>query len=178
MDNHIEIDTISLSKTFLIITYVASFTIPFLIGGPQILVGILVNIALIYAAITYKDIKTLFPLFFLPSIGVLTRGYIFGPFTPLLFYMVPFIWASNATLILVIKNLYVEKKFNYFFTLLVASLIKTFVLYLSAYGYFSFKILPAIFLKTMGFNQFLTATIAGIIVYMIIKTKNLNLIKK
>ena len=71
-----------------------AFVIPFVIGHPQIVVGIIVNASLVLAALNLKN-KKLVPIIFLPSVAVLSKGLIFGSFTIFLIYIIPFIWISN-----------------------------------------------------------------------------------
>ena len=55
-----------------------AFFIPFFIGHPQLLVGTMVNAALILSGVYLKR-NFLLPVIFMPSIAVLSRGLIFGP---------------------------------------------------------------------------------------------------
>jgi hypothetical protein len=81
----------SWTKAILLAIYiVASFALPFLLGHPQLLVGILVNAFLVLGALHMKK-YSLLPLIMLPSLGVLARGVVFGPFTMFLVYMIPLI---------------------------------------------------------------------------------------
>lgn len=141
---------------------VVSFFIPLLIGHPQIVVGITVNIALIMAAMNLKHYKIL-PVIILPSLGVLSRGLLFGPFTVFLLYMIPFIWIGNYLLVYFIKSLYVDKKKNYLFSLGVASGVKALFLFVTAFILFSLGLVPVVFLTAMGVMQFVTAFGAGFI---------------
>ena len=60
------------------------FFTPFFIGHPQIFVGIVVNAALITAALNLKGYRIL-PVIILPSLGALSRGILFGPLSKFLF---------------------------------------------------------------------------------------------
>lgn len=75
-----------------------AFFVPFLLGGPQLLVGTVVNGALIYAALRGRWTRLL-PIVLLPSIAVLSRGMIFGGLTPFLVVLMPYIWLSNVILV-------------------------------------------------------------------------------
>ena len=171
MKENIETLAVDISKTGIIVLYAASFAIPFLIGTPQLLVGTVVNAILILSAIKMKRSRLLYPLLFIPSIATIARGLVFGPFTPLLFYMLPFIWASNGLLVFVLQATYVNKSMNYFLSLFLASLVKTIPLFLTASIYVSLKILPTIFLTGMGLVQFITASLGGIAVIVLLKLK-------
>jgi hypothetical protein len=146
-----------------------AFTSPLMIGHPQLIVGILVNAALVLAALNLTDFRLL-PIILLPSIGVLTRGVIFGPFTIFLIYMIPFVWIGNAILVFTMKKLIYKNKF---ISLLLGSLIKTLFLFFCAFILVNLGVIPIIFLTTMGIFQFYTAISGGIIALGIQKVKKL-----
>jgi hypothetical protein len=128
------------------------------LGHPQWLVGTVVNACLFSGAI-YLPRKYILPLAIFPSLGVLARGLIFGPFTWFLVYFLPFIWLGNLILIIV------SKKFNLIF----AAFTKFLFLFLVANIYFSFHIVPKVFLVTMGLNQLATALAGGFIILLWLK---------
>lgn len=149
------------------------FFVPFLMGHPQLLVGIIVNASLVLCALNLKWYKTL-PVIMLPSLGVLSKGLIFGPFTLFLLYIVPFIWLGNAILVFAIKKIRFSNKFKYnrSFALLIGAIMKTAFLFVSALVLVKLSILPTIFLTTMGLMQFYTALIGGGIAIGIQYAKN------
>lgn len=153
------------TEFFEIIIYTTvSFFLPLMIGHPQILVGVLVNTLLIMSALNVRGYKLL-PVIIAPSLGVLSRGILFGPFTIFLVYMIPFIWVGNMILVFAFKWLNLDKKFNYLITLLIGSTTKSAFLFAVAYLLFSLKIVPALFLTTMGMFQFYTAILGGIVAF-------------
>ncbi|MBW2992117.1 hypothetical protein KY345_02775 [Candidatus Woesearchaeota archaeon] len=145
----------------LIIYAGVSFFLPLLMGHPQIVVGIVVNAMLITSALNLKGYK-LWPVILLPSLGVLSRGIIFGPFTIFLVYMIPFIWIGNAILVYAFKIMKLHMKINYIFTLVAGAGLKTGFLFLSAFVLFKLGIIPVIFLTSMGLMQLWTALGGGI----------------
>jgi len=147
-----------------------AFFIPFFIGHPQLLVGTMVNATLILSSVYLKR-NFLLPVIFMPSIAVLSRGLIFGPFTIFLVYFVPFIWVGNFMLVAFFKGLYLKNKTNYFITLLSGSFAKAFFLFLIALLFFKLNLIPEIFLTTMGTMQFTTAILGGITAFAIIKSR-------
>jgi len=147
-----------------------AFFIPFFVGHPQLLVGTAVNMALILSSLSLKR-NFLLPVIFMPSIAVLSRGMIFGPFTIFLVYFIPFIWAGNFMLAMFFKGLYIKKKINYFITLLSGSFAKAFFLFMIALLFFKLNLIPEIFLATMGTMQFTTAILGGITAFAIIKSR-------
>ena len=146
------------------------FFLPLFIGHPQIVVGITVNALLIMSALNLPRYKLL-PIVILPSLGVLSRGLIFGPFTIYLVYMIPFIWLGNFILVYLFKSLYLDKKVNYLFTLLVSAGAKSLFLFLAAFVLFKLEIIPVIFLTAMGIIQFVTAFSAGFFAFGVSKVQ-------
>ena len=161
---------------------ILSFFAPFAFGHPQWLVGTIVNACLFLGAV-YLPKKYYIPLAVLPSLGVLARGLVFGPFTYFLVYFLPFIWLGNLILILVFKKIYEFKLKrdptssnlkNVFSKLLeVGSLIglpalaKFLFLFLIANIYFKFSIVPMLFVQAMGFNQLATALAGGLVAFLL-----------
>lgn len=137
-----------------------SFSVPFFLGHPQWLVGTTINACLFLGAI-FLPKKFILPLIIFPSLGVLSRGIIFGPLTMFLVYFLPFIWLANLALILVFKKVFPH--LNYFFSVFLAAAAKFLFLFIVANVYFEFALVPKIFLQLMGINQFLTALAGGII---------------
>lgn len=131
--------------------------LPFSLGHPQLLVGILVNTCLVLAALNLKSYKIL-PVALLPSMGVLARGLVFGPFTMFLVFMIPFIWAGNLILIFAIKRLN-----NKWLALGLGAVLKTAFLYSIAITLIHAGVLPKIFAVSMGMLQLYTALAGGVI---------------
>ena len=116
-------------KLFFLIISISSFAIPFILGHPQWLVGSVVNASLFLAAIFLTE-KFFLPLSIFPSIAVLLRGVIFGPFTYFLIYFLPFIWLANLILIFSFKIIYNRLKINFY----------SLKFFLSVFFFFFFKI--------------------------------------
>lgn len=140
------------------------FFIPLLLKYPQILVGTVVNTALIISALNLRA-KKIIPIIVLPSIAVALGGYLFGGFTYALVYLIPFIWVGNLILVLAMKYLNLFKKINYVVSLTVSSALKSFFLFISALILFYLGVIPAPFLVAMGLIQFVTAFSGGIIAF-------------
>lgn len=168
----------SLSKTAVFLSLFSfSFLIPFLLGHHQWLVGTAVN-AFLFLAVIFLPNKFILTVILLPSLGVFSRGIIFGPFTFFLAYFLPFVWISNLILVFVFKRFF--SKLNYFFSVFSASFFKSLFLFLSASLFFKFDIVPSVFLQLMGLNQFLTALLGGTVSWILfniwksLKTKKIN----
>jgi len=138
------------------------FLIPMLLGHPQLLVGSIVNSVIILSALHHRGVKPV-SLFILPSLGAITRGILFGPFTILLVYMAPFIWISNFLIWITMKKLYIDLKKNYLSSLIISSMIKASFLFLTAFLLYSLGIIPKLFLIAMGPIQLATAITGGLI---------------
>lgn len=148
----------------MIIYSVVCFFVPFFIGHPQLLVGIIVNAALVLAALNLRSYKLL-PVIMLPSLAVLSRGIIFGPFTIFLFYMVPFIWIGNFILAYSIKKFQIDKKINRFASLGIGAGFKALFLFASAFIMVKTGFLPVLFLTSMGIMQLYTAIAGGLLAF-------------
>jgi hypothetical protein len=146
-----------------------AFFLPFVLGHPQWLVGIIVNAYLILGATYLKGYKLL-PVVLLPSIGVLTAGLIFGSYTIFLLYLIPFIWVGNAIYAYAFKHLQFVKM-NKLFSVIGASGLKATFLFLSALLLVSLGIIPAMFLTAMGVLQLVTALAGGIVAVGIITAR-------
>lgn len=153
------------AKTWELITLstIALIT-PIFLKHPQILVGVIINALLIKGALSLKKYQLL-PLIIMPSVGVVLGGYLFGGLTKFIFYMMPFIWIGNAILVYFFKN----KKIKYIPNLILSALSKTAFLFFSALILYSLNIIPKPLLIAMGYIQFITAILGGILVLFELK---------
>jgi riboflavin transporter len=140
------------------------FFVPFFLGHPQLLVGAAVNAALIAAALNLKGYRLL-PVIMIPSLGVLTKGIIFGPLSIFLIYFIPFIWIGNTILVMSFKYFRLHKKHDYMTTLLIGALLKSGFLFMSALVLVKLGAVPAMFLTAMGAIQLTTALLGGAAAY-------------
>lgn len=145
-----------------------AFTIPLALDGPQLLVGTVVNAFLVVCALGLGARQS-YALALLPSLGALSRGVLFGPFTPALAFMLPFIWLGNLLLIYLVKALFVERKLNYAVSLGGAALAKAGLLFASAFLLLQFSFVPVLFLTAMGVVQLATALLGGAAAYAALK---------
>ena len=139
----------------------------------QYVVGTIVNLALVIAAINVKGIKQIAGLITLPSISAIGSGLIFKSASIFTVYMIPAIWVGNFVFVYLYKKLWMNKKVNYIVTAVLAILAKVAVIY-------AFFRLLAVIINipapmftalnlSMGMNQLITATIASIIGFGISK---------
>jgi hypothetical protein len=148
------------------------FFLPFVLGHPQILVGVIVNAMLIVGTTYLKGYKLL-PLILLPSLGVLTAGVIFGTYTHFLLYLIPLIWLGNAVYVYVYKHVNIEKHGlkNNLLGIGTASILKAGFLFGITFLLVQFAIVPSVFLTAMGILQLTTALIGGILAVGIVKVR-------
>jgi len=155
-----------------------SLMVPFGFGHPQWLIGTIIN-AILFLAVLFLPKKYWLPLIIFPSLGVLARGLIFGPLTVFLIYFLPFIWLGNYILMLVFEKAINKDKifqldnfrfyFKYFFAVLLAGLAKFAFLFITANLYFNLKVVPKVFIASMGLNQLGTALAGGVISILVFK---------
>ncbi len=145
-----------------------SFAIPFFIPSPQLLTGALVNSFIIFAALRFKG-KNILPVILIPSVAAFSRGLLFGPFTPFLAYLLPFIWIGNAILLFSIKYFHAKLNKNYFLSLLIGAFLKSSFLFASAFVLHNTVQLPGMFLDAMGVLQFTTAILGGALTFVFTK---------
>lgn len=141
-----------------------AFMTPIFLFQSQLFLGAIVNSMLITGAL-YMRGRSLLPVIMLPSLGVLAKGILFGPFTMYLVMMVPFIWVGNAILVFSIKSIHLKRKKSYLLSASVGSLVKAGFLFAAATLMFSFGFVPMEFLAAFGVMQFITAFSAGLIVF-------------
>ena len=151
------------------------FFVPFFIGHPQWIVGIVVNASLVLAALNLRSYKLL-PVIILPSLAVLSRGLIFGPFTIFLVYMIPFIWIGNFILVFAIKKLALNKKINKFVSLGIGAIAKALFLFIITFSLVKIGFLPAVFLTAMGIMQLYTAIAGGLLALGVHRIKKRSII--
>ncbi len=157
----------------MVIYSMACFFIPLFIGHPQLVVGIIINTLLISSALSLKGYRLL-PVIIMPGLGALSRGILFGPFTVYLLYLIPFIWLGNALLVFAFKYFKLNKKINYWITLLIGITLKSGFLFLAALALFKLGIIPAIFLAAMGITQLITAFCGGVAAFGYEKIRSHN----
>lgn len=160
---------IAIEKTKLLsfeyILPMVAFALPLLVSGPQILTGTLVNSFFFLVTERKFSRRYVMTIAMLPSIGAVTHGALFGPFTPFLLYFLPFIWLGNVMLIMTFS--FLKEPFEKPIGILTSSLFKSVFLYVSAFLFVNLRIVPKIFSTSMGIIQFLTAILGGILAILI-----------
>lgn len=145
----------------------------------QIIVGSIVNTALIMSAIHIKGWKKIIGIVTMPSISTVLGGYVLGTASVYMVYMIPAIWLGNLALIYFYKLILLEKKKNYFLAGVLGILVKFFVIFgffeiLNAFGIFPAKLVTNLQMA-MGLTQLITASIGMLIAFTIYKIEKRKL---
>jgi len=158
---------------FLILSAV-SFLLPMLLGGPQLLVGIVVNLLIVRQALTQKGWKAS-PTIILPSLGAVSRGILFGSLTRYLIIIVPFIWLGNFAISYFSKLMAHKAKP---LRIIIPSLVKSIVIFSPVLLLVQLSVLPSAFIVSMGAIQFITALLGSLLATLITEFEHRNLILK
>ncbi len=150
----------------------------FVATNSQLIVGSIVNCALVVSAINLKGWKKILFVVTMPSISTIASGYIFGPLSMPMIYMIPAIWAGNFALIFAFKFLMLNKKQNYFLAGVVGIVAKVAIIFgffsiLNAFGAFPLKAVATL-QKSMSLIQLITATVGTILAFGIYKAEGVN----
>jgi len=140
-------------------------------SNSQIIVGSIVNTALIVTALNVKGWKKIVGVITLPSISTILSGYVFKTASFYMAYMIPAIWLGNFAIVYLYKKLLLEKKWNYFFTGITAIVTKVAIIFggfsiLNAFGIFPAKLVQNL-QTAMSTTQAITAIIGMIIAYTV-----------
>ena len=130
----------------------------------QLVLGTVVNALLIKNAITCKT-KKVFILSLVPSLAAVTGGILFGGLTAQLLLVIPFIWAGNFAIMLLMRKLYAISKKEFFYSALASATAKTALLFTSVLILFTQALVPLLFLTVFGLNQFITAACGAVLVF-------------
>lgn len=151
------------------------------VTNSQIIIGSIVNTALIMAALNLKGWKKIIGVVTMPSIATILGGYVFKTASVYMVYMIPAIWAGNLALVYSFKLIMLAKQKNYFLAGILGIAVKVAVIFgcfsiLKAFGIFPNKLVSTLQVA-MGSTQAITATIGMIIAFGIYKIENLKLNK-
>lgn len=140
-------------------------------SNSQIIVGSIVNTALIVAAINVKGWKKIVGIITLPSISTILSGYVFKTASVYMVYMIPAIWLGNFAIVYLYKLLLLNKNLNYFVTGIISIIVKDAIIFggfslLNLFGIFPEKLVQNL-QNAMGATQAITATIGMIISYTV-----------
>lgn len=150
-------------------------------SNSQIIVGSIVNTALIMSAINIKGLKKIIGVVTMPSVSTILSGYVFGTASVYMVYMIPAIWLGNFALIYAYKFIMLDKNKNYFLAGIAGIIAKVLVIFgvfelLNVFSIFPQKLVSNL-QTAMGLTQLITATIGMLIsfaIYQVEKKKLLN----
>ena len=91
----------------------------------QLIVGTIVNAALVTSAINLKGWAKILGVVTMPSISTILSGYVFGTASVYMVYMIPAIWLGNFALIYSYKLLMLGKNKHYFLAGVVGIVVKS-----------------------------------------------------
>ncbi len=148
----------------------------------QIIVGSIVNTALVISAINLKGWKKIIGVITMPSISTIVSGYVFGTASTYMVYMIPAIWLGNFALIYAYKVILLEKNKNYFLAGILGVIAKVLVIFgcfalLRVFGIFPDKLINNL-QTAMGMTQLITACIGTIIAFAIYEIEKRKLTKE
>lgn len=137
----------------------------------QIIIGTIVNMALVMAAINLKGWGKILGVVTMPSIATILGGYVFGTSSVFMVYMIPAIWIGNFVLVYSYKFLILGKNKNYFLAGIVGIALKVLVIFASFHLLNAFNIFPekmVTMLQTaMGTTQLITASLGALLTSII-----------
>ncbi len=144
-----------------------------IITNSQIIIGSIVNTALIIAALNLKGWRKIVGIITMPSISTILSGYVFKTASIYMVYMIPAIWLGNLVLVYSYKKIMLEKEKNYFVAGIVGIVLKVAVIFggfslLKILGVFPNKLIDTLQVA-MSTTQAITATIGMIISFVIYK---------
>ena len=148
----------------------------------QIIVGSIVNSALIFCAINVKGWKKIIGVVTMPSISTIMSGYVFKSASVYMVYMIPAIWIGNFVLIYAYKLIMLEKNKHYFLAGVVGIIAKVLVIFacfeiLNLFNVFPSKLVGNL-QKAMGLTQLITASIGALIMFVVYQLEKKKLKNK
>lgn len=143
--------------------FILSFLIPFLLKGPQLLTGTLINFLLIIGISQFK-LKQILPILIIPSLSAYLSQTLFGTVTIYLLYLIPFIAISNFLFVFLYSK--IKNKGS---AIIISSVSKAAFLFLSTVLLLNLISLPNIFLTTMGIIQLYTAILGSTLATITVK---------
>ena len=139
----------------------------------QLIVGTIVNAALVVSAINLKGWAKILGVVTMPSISTILSGYVFGTASVYMVYMIPAIWIGNFALIYSYKFLMLGKNKHYFLAGIVGIIVKVAIIFalfnlINLFGVFPEKLVTTLS-TAMGMTQLITATLGIIVAFVIYK---------
>lgn len=150
-------------------------------SNSQLIIGSIVNTALILTATNVKGFWKIAGIVTMPSISAVLGGYVFHTASVFAVFMIPAIWIGNFALVYAFKFIMLAKKQNYFLAGLVGVIAKVAIIFggfnlIKVCGAFSGapeKVLTMM-QQSMGVTQAITATIGVFLAFGILKLIDLS----
>lgn len=144
-----------------------------IVNNSQIIVGSIVNTALVLTALNLKGAGKIFFVVTMPSVSTILSGYVFKSASVYMVWMIPAIWIGNFLLIMAFKYLMLKKEKSYWLSAIVGIAAKVTVIFscfiiLKNLNVFPEKLVTNL-QKAMSIIQLITAFIGCIISYVIYK---------
>ena len=142
----------------------------------QLIVGTIVNAALVTSVINLKGLGKILGIVTMPSISTILSGYVFGTASVYMVYMIPAIWLGNFALIYSYKLLMLGKNKHYFLAGIIGIIVKVAIIFglfnlINVFGVFPEKLVTTLS-TAMGTTQLITATLGVIVAFIIYKLEN------
>ncbi len=143
------------------------------VTNSQIIIGSIVNAALIISALNLKGWKKILGVVTMPSISTILGGYVFKTASVYMVYMIPAIWLGNFALIYSFKLVMLAKQKNYFIAGILGIVVKVAIIFgcfsiLKIIGIFPDKLISSLQVA-MSTTQAITAIVGMIIAFGILK---------
>ena len=147
-------------------------------SNSQLIIGSIVNTALVVAALNIKGWSKIIPIVTMPSISTIISGYVFKSASVFMVYMIPAIWIGNFALILAFKYIMIKNNKNYFLSGAIGIICKVAIIFgffiiLKAFNVFPEKLVSNL-QNAMSIIQLITATIGCIIAFAIYKVERIK----
>lgn len=143
------------------------------VTNSQLIIGSIVNTALIIAALNLKGWGKILGVVTMPSIATILSGYVFKTASVYMVYMIPAIWLGNMALVFCYKKIMLEKNKNYFLAGVIGIILKVAIIFGGFEILNLFRIFPQKMVATvqtaMSITQTMTATIGMLIAFIIYK---------
>ncbi len=140
-------------------------------SNSQLIVGSIVNTALIVSAINIKGWSKILGIVTMPSISTILSGYVFQTASPYMVWMIPAIWLGNFALVYAYKFIMLSINKNYFLAGIIGIIVKvaiisSFFSILKSFNIFPEKLVGNLQIA-MTTTQLITASIGAIISFVI-----------
>ena len=142
-------------------------------SNSQIIIGTIVNTALVVTAINLKGWAKILGVVTMPSIATILGGYVFGTSSVYMVYMIPAIWVGNFALVYAYKFIMLGKNKHYFLAGIIGIIVKVAVIFAFFEILNGFSIFPENLVSNlqtaMSTTQLITATLGVLISFVIYK---------